>query len=187
MSDKRHFMLSIGLFITVLVLGGVGLVLPNAREVHDIRDRIADLQSRSEGVEQTTAMVEQLSIMMTDAKQSIDAELKIIPEQSGVTAMIRELSLSIDSVRVLDQTFTVGSTIDPLPETHPSIRAVPVTMEMESTFDSIYAVLRAVESMDRLVRLRSMRIRAMGQQTNPQGDPIVETVLAIDAVYEDGP
>lgn len=186
MSDSRHIMLAIGLFLAVILLGGVGLIVPNAREVRDIRERVTDLTERSEGVEQTTEEVEQLSRMLAEARQTIETELKIIPEESGVTSMIRQLSLTIDRQTVLDQTFTVGSRTEPLPEAYPDIRAVPVTMEMKSTFGSVYAVLRAVESMERMVRLRTLRFRASDQpRVNQYGDPIVETVLVLEAVYED--
>lgn len=185
MSDSRHIMVAIGLFLAVLVLGGMTLVLPNAREVRDIRDRMANLQIRSEGVEQTAVMVEQLSRMMTDATRMIDSELKQIPEEPGIASMIRRLSLAIDGVTVLDQTFNVGTTAEPLPTTHPTIRAVPVTMEMKSTFESIDAVLRSIETMDRLVRLRSIRIRTVEDRVNHHGEPIIETALVVESVYEE--
>jgi len=185
MSDSKHIMLAIGLFLAVLMLGGTTLVVPNAREVRAINDRIADLQFRSEGVEQTAALVEDLSRMMSDAQRKVNQDLKPIPSEPGIASMIRRLSLTIDGETVVDQTFNVGSVNEPLPEMYPAIRGVPVTMEMTSTFESIYAVLRTVESMDRLVRLRAFRVRAPENQVNGHGEPIIQTTLEIEAVYEE--
>lgn len=187
MSDRRHIMLAVGLFLAVLALGGMTLALPNVREVWEIRERVADLTNRSEGVEQTTLMVEQLSKMVADAQRTVDADLKSIPNEAGIALMIRRLSLPIDGETVRDQTFSVGSVIEPLPETHPMIRAVPVTMEMKATFESTYAVLRTIESMERLVRLRSIRINSSTDAINRYGEPIVSTLLVLETVYEEQP
>jgi Tfp pilus assembly protein PilO len=186
MSESRHVMLAVGLFFAVLVLGGIALILPNAREISNIRDREHDLQHRSKAIAQTGEVVAQLSRMLLDAQQTIDTELKQIPDEPGIASLIRRLSLAIDHETVLDQTFKVGAAIEPLPEAHPAIRAIPVTMEMKGTFDSTFAAIRSIESMDRLLRLRSIRTRTIEDQLKQHGQPIIETVIMIEAVYQVG-
>jgi hypothetical protein len=185
MSDSKHMMLAFGLFLAVLALGGVTLVWPNARQISQTRERIAELQTRSADVEQIAETVEKLSRMMRDAQQRVDRDAKIIADRPDVPSMIRRLSFPIDGEHVMDQTFNAGAVVEPLPESYPTIRAIPVTMEMKATFDSIYEVLHAVESLDRLVRPRTIRLRRDAEKVNRRGEPIIETVMVFDAVYEE--
>jgi Tfp pilus assembly protein PilO len=146
------------------------------------------LQAKVAGIGGQTQQLEHLVSEVARAQNRVDNELKTIPETPDLAGLIRKLSQDVDRVRVLDQTFTAGTPAEAIIGSKAEVEAMPLTVDMESTFDSVFALIQNVESIDRLVRVSSVRIgckREVNAQTAAQIDaPIVKATVSLEAIFE---
>lgn len=186
MNDRRHIALTVGSFVAVLLLGGGLLVWPAHREARSLDAQARDLYSRMANLEDTTAEVGRLINELAQARRYASENLKVITEGPEVADLMRRLSLRVDGATVLDQTFTTGSPIEAIPgEKGPQV--MPITIDMQARFDSIFAVIRATEAMDRLVRISSIRLvcnRETKGGTSNRDESILTASVSIEAIYD---
>ena len=69
-----------------------------------------------------------------------------------------------------------------MPDEQLPTRVQPLTVDMEARFDSIFALLRAAESMDRLLRVSSVKIACERRVAGVQ--PLAKASIVLEAVYE---
>ena len=145
------------------------MALPAYRETHRIRAEIQSLRDRGKRLESDTGAVKQLAERVRDLQQYVDEDLKTIPTQPDIAGMMRRLSLPVDGVTVKDQTFSAGSPKPVSKQNDAAYRVVPLTVELEASFDAFFSVLSSVEDTSRLVRIRSVHV---GRKTpdNPGSD-----------------
>src|SRR5690606_22693203 len=139
--------------------------------------RIGDLRARIANLEHSTQDVERLTAEVAQQRLRIEREFKIIPESADIASLIRKLSLPVDQTMVRDQTFTAGSPGDAIPGGASPLQAIPLMVDMEATFDSVFALVRSAESVDRLVRVSSVRM--MCKRDEAQNDrPILKATVS---------
>jgi hypothetical protein len=157
MSEARHIILSLCVFAAVVLAAGGLLVWPTHGQTRELRHQEAALQRRLDNLHLMTAQVEQFGRELSDARRAIETELKHVPESPDVAELMRRLSLPVDGASVHDQTFTAGlsgEAVGPDLPTH----VLPLTVDMQATFDAVFDVLRRAERMDRLVRVSAVRL-----------------------------
>ena len=186
MNESRHLLASIALGVGILLLGGAILVWPNWRETARVHREIADLQRRVSGLDERTLAVERLATELEEARRHVDDKLKFVPESPDVAGLMRKLSLPVDGVNVLDQTFTAGSPGEAVPNAEFSEEVLPLTVDMDARFDSIIALIRSAELMDRLIRVASVRLVA-DRADDPIGSPILTASVGLDVIYDPPP
>ena len=183
MSDSKHLMIALAGGLLVLLLGGALLVWPNYREARVIRQDVLELRGKISGLAGQTGKVEQLADELEAARHRVGEELKLIPETADVAGLMRKLSLPVDGRTVFDQTFTAGNPCDAVLGEDLNERVLPLTVDMQATFDSVFALICAAERMDRLVRISSVRVAA----ERPADGPDVPTLTAsvgLEVVYD---
>lgn len=188
MWDTKHMVMTIVIPFVLLCAGVAGLVWPTYRQVHETRQEIAVLERKVDSLPQVTETVETLAEDLDRLQLELDRELKVIPEHAEIASLIRRLSLPVDGRTVLDQTFTTGSANPAIAgEQEPDVLAMPLTVDMEANFDSLFAMIRAAESMERLIRVSSVRIqcdRDKGEQsTDHRGHPLLTASVSLEAIY----
>jgi len=183
MTDSKHLFFAIAGALLVLVLGGALLVWPNYRETRAVRQEITKLQQKISALADQTGVVASLSDELKQARQRVEEELKFIPRTSDVAGLMRKLSLPVDGRTVLDQTFTAGSPCDAAVGETFTERAMPLTVDLEATFDSVFALIRAAELMDRLVRVSSVRMAAE-RQGDGSGVPVLTASVGLEVIYD---
>lgn len=183
MSDSKHLMIAVAGGLLVLLLGGALLVWPNYREARAIRQEVVELRGKISGLAGQTGKVEQLADELEAARRRVGEELKLVPETADVAGLMRKLSLPVDGRTVLDQTFTAGNPCDAVPGESFSERALPLTVDMEATFDSVFALICAAERMDRLVRISSVRVAAERPGDGPDV-PMLTASVGLEVVYD---
>lgn len=186
MNDRRHILLTAGSFLAEQKHGGGLLVRATHREARSLNEQARDLYSRMANLEDTTAEVGRLIRELEMARQYASQNLKVIPEGPEVADLMRRLSLRVDGATVLDQTFTTGSPSDAIPG-EKGAQAMPITIDMQARFDSIFAVIRATEAMDRLVRVSSIRLtcnRDAKGAPNNRDESILTASVSIEAIYD---
>ena len=183
MQDRNHKLLAAACAVGILTAGGAALVWPAHQERHVILDEIHSLEGRLQDLDGLTRDVENLGHELNVLQRRIEDDLKVIPDQPNVAQIMRKLSLPIDGVSVIDQTFTAGGSADAVVGSEYAERAVAVTVDMKATFDSTFALIHATERIDRLVRVSSVHLTA----NREPDDPVVPTLSAsigLEVIYE---
>lgn len=186
MQTTKHLVfgaLGVAGLVTAVVLM---FVWPNYREARAVRARVADLQARASTLAVRAQAVDRLADEVQAARDHITNDLKVIPESADVAGLIRKLSDTIDGVNVVDQTFTAGAPGDAIAGMESPAMVTPVTAEMRATFESIFALLRKGESMDRLVRVASVRLQCKrdDKQGGAAAVPVLSASVSLEVVYE---
>jgi hypothetical protein len=192
MLDSKHILGALASFFCVVLFGSLALAWPGYRQVLSIDREIADLRGRTEMLDASTAEVERLEARLHEARRKVGEELKIIADSPDLADVMRRLSLPVDEDTVIDQTFTAGSpfamvlpgatTAEPTVGDRPM--AVPVTIELSGTFESLFAILAAAESMDRLIRIGTLRVTCdRSERNSSRQQPILTSSIGLEAVY----
>ncbi len=205
--------------LAIVVALGVGLFIwPNYREASTLNDQTAQMQQKIEGLASQNSVLEALSDKINDINRHVEKELKTIPETPDLAGLIRTLSQDVDRTVVLDQTFTAGSASEAIANLpggpveaatptasgvkgapaiaapkSPTVMAMPLTVDMTAQFAPILALVRTAESVDRLVRVASVRItckrdeKAVGagaaKQSGSSDRPVLAATIGLEAIY----
>ena len=186
-SNRRIDIILIAVTAAVTVTG-VGLAWPGMREawichrgLEDIESKMTDRPDRSDEVERLAELIDAINIKM-------DREFRFVPETPDVAGVVRTLSVPVDGVTVRDQTFATHAPVGAAPNLEMDARATPITVDMTATFDAIYSLLRTTESMDRLVRVSSLRLGRDAKAADDLhvGPPVLTASIGLEAIFESG-
>jgi Tfp pilus assembly protein PilO len=184
MTERQQLMLVIAGVAAVLGGGGGLLIVPAYRESHEIGARIDALEQKAGDLEARTADVHRLKGQINALRQHVSGELKLIPDSADVSGLIRKLSLPVDGTSVTDQEFVAGQSASGVLGDADPMQATALTVELTATFESIYALLRAVESMDRLVRVASVHMGLEQTKQEASDGGKLAASLGLEAIFE---
>lgn len=159
----------------------VGIALPGYRAAAALEARHARLEAKVAELPERTAEVEALADELAALHRHAGADRRAIPGEAAVAELVRRLTLPADGTSVREQTFAASTPAPAIPGDE-TLRVVPLRVEMEARFDAIFALLRAAETMDRLVRVASIRITA-GPDGAVPGAPLTASV-DLEAVFD---
>lgn len=180
-TDNRLLLGTLGLSVLV-VLGWLCIVWPVHREVGDVNERVAELHRRFEASLGQIQEIDRLTVALREASNRVDSEFKRIPDSPNIAGLMRSLSLPVDNVTIRDQTFTAGQPKEAVPGADFPVQTLPLTVDMVARFDAVFALIRAAEAQDHLVRVSSVNIAASGDDDQEQ--PLVTASVRLDAVFE---
>ena len=101
-----------------------------------------------------------------------DAICLHVPDRPDVANLMNHLSVGVDGVAVLDQTFTVRGTPDVGDD---RFEVLPLVVELERP--ACIDVIRRVEALDRLVRVTSVRMSSNQHSMERGGSTITASVV----------
>jgi Tfp pilus assembly protein PilO len=186
MNSARRTWLLWGGTIAGLLLAAAVAVYPGYRVAHQAQGRMESLREMVQSLPGRITEVDRLSHELEEIRATIRTELRQVPADPDIASLFQALSLPVDGVAVRDRTFAAGAPVEALPAERSPTLVVPVTVEMEASFDSIFALLRAAETATQLVRVTSVKV------TNPlskegEGTGFLSAAIGLDAVYEAAP
>jgi len=184
MINSRYLMLAALGLMVVLSLGVGFIIWPNYRQAATIRRQTADLRDKVADLSGQTQALHRLAEDVSRARTRVEQELKPIPETQDMAGLIQKLSQDVDHVRVRDQTFTVGSAGEAIIGGKSSMQAMPLTVDIEATFDSVFALIQNAESIDRLVRISSVRVLCKRDDKQQSDPPIVKASVGLEAIFD---
>ncbi len=188
MTDRKHIFGAVAALICVAILGTLTLAWPSYRQGMAIGQEIEELREKTQMLDASAAEVELLEMRLHEVQRQVNEDLKVIADSPDLADLVRRLSLTVDHETVIDQTFTAGS---PYALSLPAIddggskpMAMPVTIELAGTFESLYAILTAAEDMDRLIRIGTLRITCERSVTNDGRPlPVLNASVGLEAVF----
>jgi Tfp pilus assembly protein PilO len=187
---RTHLLLTTIGLPGLLVLGLWLRAWPNYREVAETTRRIEQLERRSANLEKASAQLIALADEVDALQRHLDEDLKEIPAHPDIAAIIRRLSLPVDGLTLFDQTFAAGRPSDAAPGADLAVWQVPLTVDLVADFSTVFDLVQASESMDRLVRVSSLSITrnpsVLGVDDQPL-EAITSATLGLEVIYEAPP
>jgi Tfp pilus assembly protein PilO len=208
-SDRNLLIAGAGLTVAVGLTAAL-FMWPNYKAAAAAHHEASELRSKMALLEGQAHALKQLNADVARSQDYIDTQLKTIPEAPDVASVIRKLSQEVDRVTVIDQTFTAGTPCDAIagqspasdapgakaantaaaksggtPKDESSMQAMPLNVDMEASFDSLFALIRSAESLNRLVRIISVRaaLSTTKQEAVPGAPPLLKAAVGLEAIY----
>jgi len=172
---------ALGLFALVVV-GWLSIVRPAYREAGAVHERVAELRRKSEGAVGQAREIDRLRAELAAASKRIESEFKVIPASPNIAGLMRALSRPVDGITIQDQTFTAGQPKDTVAGGGFPFQALPLTVDMVAHFDALFALLRAAESQEHLVRVSAVNMAVSRDEA--EAVPLVTASLRLEAVFE---
>lgn len=158
-------------------------IWPNWAEASD-KARHADVLAEKVGsLDEAQRALEAATARLSDARSLKDSICLDVPASADVAGLMQRLALDIDGRHVRDQTFTVVD--GPANETD-RFKALPLRVEMESSFASVWEVLERIERLGRLVRVSGLDVVLANPDEPSDVDPTLQASLSLDVIYAPG-
>ncbi len=182
LSNRQLALALVGLVILAAV-GAALLVWPNYQKARDIDEEIARLHEKIKVKSIGNQALARLARKVNRATELRDAECKRIPPAPEIAELVEFLSREVDRRDVRNQRSTAGDPVSAVIGEQVGVLATPLTVDMEATFDSVFRLIRAAETTDRLIRVGRVRIyRDRDEKTD--GSPFVQASVGLELVYE---
>ena len=182
LTNKKPIYVALG----VMVLFGLGLgtlAWPNYSKLREVNADIDKLTLQIETSAQHAQEIEELRVQLADSLDVIETDFKRIPNAADIEELIRRLSLPVDQQTVLDQTFTAREALPALDsEASAKLLAKPLDIEIRAVFDSVFAVVQAVESLDQLTRITAIHMAA-GERAGEAESPVLTASINVEAIF----
>ena len=183
MSSNRQLVTALVGVVVLVAIGAALLVWPNYQKARAIDADIVMLQERIEALSVRNQALARLARRVNRAVELRDSECKRIPSSPEVAELIGYLSREVGREEVKNQRSTAGDPISAVGGEDVGMLATPLTVDMEATFDSVFRLIRAAETTDRLIRVGRVRIyRDRDDKTD--GSPVVQASVGLEIIYE---
>ncbi len=182
MTAARERWMLFGAFV-LTVLFVCFFIMPNYQSAELASKNAKELEGRIAQLELRQIEVEQMHSELAKMELQVQSSCKRVPDSPDTAEIVRALSLEVDGMRVLDQGFTAGATSKT--QVNGGFAIQPLAVSLHADFESIFSVIENVESMDRLVRVSSLRITTKDGEEN-EDSPVLEGSIGLHAMYDNG-
>jgi len=182
-SNRQIWIGAIGLLVLVAAMARL-FIWPGYQEASAIRRELNVLKAKMNSLHDANLQVQKLSQEVTAMRAEVARRYKSIPPAPDIEELIRKLSLPVDNVSVMDQAFSTGSPEDVNLGAASELRAMPVKVEMSATFESIFALIRAAESMEQLMRVSSVKVICKRDEKTSDTLPMLNASVGLEAIYD---
>ena len=180
MTATRELWMLFGTFV-LSVLFICFFIVPNYKSTDQASMESSNLEVRIQKLELRQAEVEKMRVDYQDIKRQVNCECKLVPSTPDMSKIVQALSLEVDGQRVLDQSFTAGNTS--MKPTNEGFSVQPLAVTLHADFDSIFSIIKNVESMNRLVRVASIRMTRKESEADASA-PALEAAIGLHAMYD---
>jgi Tfp pilus assembly protein PilO len=139
-----------GVVVLLIALSGLAVTYPSLRELQRINIEMTKLEDQAALAELQAQSSTELARELDRWNDRMASEYRPIPRTANIAGLIRELSPGEGGAH---RTITTGE-----PQDHEKALSLPVIIESYGTFTDVFDLLRRVEELDRLVRLRRVTI-----------------------------
>jgi Tfp pilus assembly protein PilO len=167
-------------WIGLTVVGGGLMIWPNASDISGLRREASRLEDRVRRDDDGEAELRRLESRLEEVRAEAERRLRVIPAESGVADLIRQLSGLLSTLSIEEREITTGAATR---AEHASL--MPMSVSLTCGFLSVYDVVRWVESLPRLVRVQRLRVTSADREPGTGGP--VEAEILLDVFYAPAP
>ena len=178
-ATKERWML-FGTFVLTVLFVSL-FIWPNYKNTNQAKLETENLESRIQQIELRQAEVEKIRMDYEALKAQVHLDCKQVPSIPDMSQIVQALSLEVDGRKVLDQSFTAGTTSKNSATDGFAAQTLAVTLHAD--FESIFSVIQNVEAMNRLVRVSSVRMIRKESDSDATA-PALEAAIGLHAMYD---
>ncbi|MBN8644770.1 MAG: type 4a pilus biogenesis protein PilO [Planctomycetes bacterium] len=177
--SKNQLMLGAAWALTVGV-GVFGVIRPAVSHMSTLEREIAEQRAELTRPGSAPETIERLARELTALRALGSERMTPIPKESGVAALVKDLSEAFDALGLKQREISTGTA-----RTTEEASSLPMSISLNGPFPEIYKAVRRVESLDRLVRVQRLRMALpapSARDTIDRGGQ-VKADLLIDVFY----
>ena len=168
--------------VLLMVLGvTVFFTWPNYAHAYKLSKEAAVLDAKIGHLVDAESEVERRRVNLDRLRAERDRICLGVPDRPDVANLMKHLSVGINGDTVIDQTFTVRGT--PASDGNDRFEILPLVVEMDTTFEHAFDMIRRVEKLDRLVRVTSVQMEG-NRNSIERGGGTIQAAVGLDVVYE---
>lgn len=181
----RNLLLLSVLATAVLALLWWFFVFSATREAMAQRSaELTEVRAQREGAQAARTQIPELEAQVAGLRLEQERLLSALPQQAQLGRLFGALRQEVRFAGARLNRFTVGGDAPGVPtgELAAGVQAIGVQMEVGGTFEQVYAVMQAVETMRRFANLGNVALRSEGDVQNPDVQSTLNfTVYTFDA------
>ena len=178
MTAGRHAAIAAVLAAAGIVFGTIFLVRPADRQTWATYEEVAELTPLIATAPVHHARLHDLGYALDELSAHVRNVCRSVPATRDVADVIEALRPALDGRAVRHHAIRPGS-----PRASRDARIVPLTIEMEGPFDSIFECLRRAETMERPVRVTSVAMNVLDEETRDR-PPILAASIGLEVVFD---
>jgi len=168
--------------VLLVVLGvTVFFTWPNYARAHQLAEEASVLDAKIGHLVDAESDVEERRSELARLRAERDQICLGVPAHPDVANLMKHLSIGVNGDTVIDQTFTVRGT--PASAGNERFEVLPLVVEMDTTFEHAFDMIRRVEKLNRLVRVTSVQMEGP-RQSFESGSGTIQASVGLDVVYE---
>jgi hypothetical protein len=169
----------LGLLGIVVLVAVLGFIWPNYSSASRTSAKISSLESKIGRLEDARDSLEEQTAAVRDLQTIRKTKCRHVPENAQVAELVRAISLDVDGVRVVDQTFTVSGRRDNV-DGGGRYEGLSMIVDLEAEFDQICSVIDRCARHSDLIRITGLDISKGGKQKEMDR---LKASISIDAIY----
>jgi Tfp pilus assembly protein PilO len=156
--DPTQKKIAAAMTLAVALFVGLGW-WPARRDIAALRKQIADTQEQILGAAGKAEDLARLDTRVKTIQREIASTSKVIPTQGELAELIRQLSATIESSQLRDQSISTELTVQ-----GDNYATLPIRVTFTGEAPNAFGFINAVEAMPRLMQITSME---MSTDKNP--------------------
>ena len=183
MRVEKSYIVVLAAAATMLGGFGLGVWLPENRRAEAMRNRIATAEEKlGPNFNQPTALIERQE-RLASMREQLASHDRQIPVGDDLASLLRSLAQAIADQGLDKQEVKTGDA-----RHHRHFSEVPVELDLEGDFESIYALLDDIESMPRLTRIDALNLRVQPDtQERALASPSIRASLRLVSFFTPEP
>ena len=173
-------LIAIGVTVLLIIIWYFSFYSPVRADVDARNSELSDLKTQVSAAEAIAGQVPQLQKAVADLKLQQDEFSRSLPKTQEIGNLVRDLqgNLASSGAEILSLTQTPGTA-----SVLPGVQAIGISMNLRSTFDSLYQSLKSLEGMQRYSNVDNLTVSLQGDpdSLNPKlGSTMTMTVYTFD-------
>ncbi|MFG0253246.1 MAG: type 4a pilus biogenesis protein PilO [Phycisphaerales bacterium JB038] len=174
MKGKNMPLMIGGTAVALLALSGLAVTYPALATMRVLEKEGNELREEIGRIEERTHSTQDLAAELVATQARFEAEFKTVPETPDVAGLIRKLgTFGEGDEEAHRQTLTTGQV-----QEEDGAKALPLILEARGSFLDAFKVIKRVEDLDRLARVRRITITR-----DPTQFEIIRATIQLDAFF----
>jgi Tfp pilus assembly protein PilO len=186
--SRRGPIVAAALGVVMVVLLGVGLILPKMGQVKSTKAQVATEQAKTQTLQVQLASLEALAKQATKIRAQLAKLNERVPVSADLPGLIRDLNAAASKSAVDFMSVTPGV---PAPATTPQVSMIPLQVTVTGGFFSAEEFLYQLETLPRTAKVSSVAItvsapaNSTSTTTSPSAPQTISLVITANFFTDD--